>query len=248
MPADLDIHVILDNASSHKTKLIRGWFAKTAPLVPCRSPFQPDSARKSPPRSTAQAVRVVGILPAAGDGARMQRDKSSQNIIDDFLAVDRISTDKYPAFQNNVKGSCRITFGKHQFAGTKLFSVTVLCEIKPLAFRKVSEKRMVCEKGSDVVGHDHSLRADASRLSTPHGLEDCTTEAYHSEGRNRRGTGEEGRKSDCGGGIPRRSTIVPAQLLARATTISAALGRGRPPSCNPPTPRRCRSRLASARR
>jgi len=26
--ADLDIHVILDNASSHKTKLIRDWFAK----------------------------------------------------------------------------------------------------------------------------------------------------------------------------------------------------------------------------
>jgi transposase len=28
VPADLDIHVILDNASSHKTKLIRDWFAK----------------------------------------------------------------------------------------------------------------------------------------------------------------------------------------------------------------------------
>ena len=28
MPADLDVHVILDNASSHKTKLIRDWFAK----------------------------------------------------------------------------------------------------------------------------------------------------------------------------------------------------------------------------
>src|SRR5512132_1202758 len=25
---DLDVHVILDNASSHKTKLIRDWFAK----------------------------------------------------------------------------------------------------------------------------------------------------------------------------------------------------------------------------
>ena len=28
VPADLDIHVVMDNASSHKTKLIRGWFAK----------------------------------------------------------------------------------------------------------------------------------------------------------------------------------------------------------------------------
>ena len=28
VPDDLDIHVIMDNASSHKTKLIRDWFAK----------------------------------------------------------------------------------------------------------------------------------------------------------------------------------------------------------------------------
>ena len=28
LPRDLDIHVIMDNASSHKTKLIRDWFAK----------------------------------------------------------------------------------------------------------------------------------------------------------------------------------------------------------------------------
>lgn len=28
VPADLGIHVIMDNASSHKTKLIRNWFAK----------------------------------------------------------------------------------------------------------------------------------------------------------------------------------------------------------------------------
>ena len=27
-PAELDVHVVMDNASSHKTKLIRGWFAK----------------------------------------------------------------------------------------------------------------------------------------------------------------------------------------------------------------------------
>ncbi len=28
LPADLDIHVVMDNASSHKTRLIRDWFAK----------------------------------------------------------------------------------------------------------------------------------------------------------------------------------------------------------------------------
>ena len=28
VPAELDVHVVMDNASSHKTKLIRGWFAK----------------------------------------------------------------------------------------------------------------------------------------------------------------------------------------------------------------------------
>jgi len=28
VPADLDMHVVMDNASSHKTKLIRDWFAK----------------------------------------------------------------------------------------------------------------------------------------------------------------------------------------------------------------------------
>ncbi len=28
VPADLDIHVVMDNASSHKTKLICDWFAK----------------------------------------------------------------------------------------------------------------------------------------------------------------------------------------------------------------------------
>ena len=28
VPADLDVHLIMDNASSHKTKLIRDWFAK----------------------------------------------------------------------------------------------------------------------------------------------------------------------------------------------------------------------------
>ena len=33
VPADLDIHIVMDNASSHKTKLIRDWFAKPPPLA-----------------------------------------------------------------------------------------------------------------------------------------------------------------------------------------------------------------------
>ncbi len=41
VPADLDIHVIMDNASSHKTKLIRDWFAKRPSWHPH---FTPTSA------------------------------------------------------------------------------------------------------------------------------------------------------------------------------------------------------------
>jgi transposase len=41
VPDDLDIHVIMDNASSHKTKLIRDWFAKRPRW---RAHFTPTSA------------------------------------------------------------------------------------------------------------------------------------------------------------------------------------------------------------
>ena len=41
VPADLDIHVVMDNASSHKTKLIRDWFAKRPAW---HSHFTPTSA------------------------------------------------------------------------------------------------------------------------------------------------------------------------------------------------------------
>lgn len=41
VPADLDVHVVMDNASSHKTRLIRDWFAKR----PCwHAHFTPTSA------------------------------------------------------------------------------------------------------------------------------------------------------------------------------------------------------------
>jgi hypothetical protein len=32
VPADLDIHIVMDNCRTHKTAAIRNWFAKTAPL------------------------------------------------------------------------------------------------------------------------------------------------------------------------------------------------------------------------
>jgi transposase len=38
VPNDLDIHVVMDNASSHKTKLIRDWFAKRANWHPHFTP------------------------------------------------------------------------------------------------------------------------------------------------------------------------------------------------------------------
>ena len=41
VPADLDIHVVMDNASSHKTKLIRDRFAKRPR---CHSNFTHTSA------------------------------------------------------------------------------------------------------------------------------------------------------------------------------------------------------------
>ncbi len=41
VPGDLDIHVIMDNASSHKTQMIRNWFAKRARWHPH---FTPTSA------------------------------------------------------------------------------------------------------------------------------------------------------------------------------------------------------------
>src|SRR5438105_1142395 len=40
VPTDLDIHVVMDNASSHKTKLIRDWFAKR-PTGRCTLPRHP---------------------------------------------------------------------------------------------------------------------------------------------------------------------------------------------------------------
>jgi transposase len=41
VPADIDIHVIMDNYGTHKTKLIRNWFAKR---TRCHVHFTPTSA------------------------------------------------------------------------------------------------------------------------------------------------------------------------------------------------------------
>ena len=42
MPADLDVHLIVDNYATHQTALIRNWFAKRRPR--CHVHFIPNSA------------------------------------------------------------------------------------------------------------------------------------------------------------------------------------------------------------
>ena len=54
VPADLDVHVIMDNASSHKTRLIRDWFAKRPSWHPH---FTPTSASW-----IKQVERFFGLL------------------------------------------------------------------------------------------------------------------------------------------------------------------------------------------
>ena len=51
VPADLDIHIVMDNASSHKTKLIRDWFANGAAGI-CTSRRHP---RHGSTRSSASS-------------------------------------------------------------------------------------------------------------------------------------------------------------------------------------------------
>ena len=41
VPAELDVHMILDNASTHKTPAIQRWLARPPPLRPCTSPRPP---------------------------------------------------------------------------------------------------------------------------------------------------------------------------------------------------------------
>ena len=62
LPADLDIHVVMDNASSHKTKLIQDWFAK-----------RPRWHRHFTPTSSSwinQVERFFALLPETPDQAR----------------------------------------------------------------------------------------------------------------------------------------------------------------------------------
>ena len=71
VPADLDIHVVMDNASSHKTRLIQDWFAKRAALAP---PLHPDILVMDQPgrallrpldRATDQARRPTDRPPSS---------------------------------------------------------------------------------------------------------------------------------------------------------------------------------------
>ena len=50
MPSDLDVHLVMDNYGTHKTAIIRNWFAKTTPLSRLygsrRSLFLPENSHE----------------------------------------------------------------------------------------------------------------------------------------------------------------------------------------------------------
>lgn len=74
VPRDLDVHVVMDNASSHKTKLIRDWFARRprwhAHYIPTSASWinqverffgllTDDHIRRSAHRSTAELEAAI---------------------------------------------------------------------------------------------------------------------------------------------------------------------------------------------
>ena len=74
VPADLDIHVVMDNASSHKTKLVRDWFAERPRWQAHHTPtsaswinqverffalLTDDAIRRSAHRSTAELEAAI---------------------------------------------------------------------------------------------------------------------------------------------------------------------------------------------
>jgi transposase len=74
VPAELDIHVIMDNASSHKTKLIRDWFAKRprwhTHFTDLRALDQPGRAVLRAPRRAADQARCSPLHQGVGGGHR----------------------------------------------------------------------------------------------------------------------------------------------------------------------------------
>lgn len=80
VPDDLDIHVIIDNASTHKTKLIRNWFAKRPRWHPH---FTPTSASW-----INQVERFFGLLTEQQIRRGVHRStKALEAAIADYIAV-----------------------------------------------------------------------------------------------------------------------------------------------------------------
>src|SRR6201995_4956442 len=80
VPDDLDLHVIIDNASTHKTKLIRNWFAKRPRWHPH---FTPTSASW-----INQVERFFGLLTEQQIRRGAHRStKALETAITDYIAV-----------------------------------------------------------------------------------------------------------------------------------------------------------------
>ena len=98
IPKDLDIHVVMDNASSHKTQLIRNWFAKRPRWHMHYTPtsaswinqverffalLTDDQIRRSTHRSTAELeAAITAYIKAHNDDPKPFRwTKSSDDIL-----------------------------------------------------------------------------------------------------------------------------------------------------------------------
>ena len=98
VPGDLDIHVVMDNASSHKTKLIRDWLAKRPRWHVHYTPTSAswinqierffalltgDQIKRGAHRSTAEleAAIIAYIDPHNGDPRPFRWTKSADDIL-----------------------------------------------------------------------------------------------------------------------------------------------------------------------
>ena len=92
VPSDLDIHIVMDNASTHKTKLIRDWFAKRTHLVERRRGhphFTPISASW-----INQVERFFGLLTE--QQIRRGAHRSTKELETAIMAYDRLHRNAEP--------------------------------------------------------------------------------------------------------------------------------------------------------
>ena len=68
MPSDLEIHIVMDNYSTHKTKMIRDWFARRARAGVFTSPRHPphSSTRRFFAMLTDKQIRC-GVHRSTGE-------------------------------------------------------------------------------------------------------------------------------------------------------------------------------------